>query len=139
MSLTFSPRFLTLWSIAEQMNGNMDLKHFIKDKEKKFAELFMVIVELAEHSPIIMQNSSNPSSRKNLDVQSYDRPYKVLLLTCMVNWTAGTVTTRLCSVVQWSVHWAPSQVTWVLVLAGARCYALETCRKKNTSSAFRLG
>ena len=31
------------------------------------------IVELAEHSPIIIQTSSNPSSRKDLDVQPYDR------------------------------------------------------------------
>ena len=34
------------------------------------------MVELAERSPIIIQNSSNPSSRKNVVV----RPYKVLLL-----------------------------------------------------------
>ena len=27
----------------------------------------------AERSPIIIQNSSNPSSRKNLDVRPYDR------------------------------------------------------------------
>ena len=30
-------------------------------------------MELAERSPIIIQNSGNPSSRKNLDVQPYDR------------------------------------------------------------------
>ena len=29
----------------------------------------MLIAELAERSPIIIQNSSNPSSRKKLDVQ----------------------------------------------------------------------
>ena len=29
--------------------------------------------ELAERSAIIIQNSSNPSSRKNLDVRPYDR------------------------------------------------------------------
>ena len=32
--------------------------------------------------------------------------------------------------VQWSVHWAPSQTTRVLVLAGARRCALETCGTK---------
>ena len=32
-----------------------------------------VIAELAERSPITIQNSSNPSSRKNLDVRPYDR------------------------------------------------------------------
>ena len=60
-------------------------------------------------------------------------------LTCVVNCTAGTPTPRPCPVVQWSVHWAPSRTTRVLVLAGARRCALGTCRKKNVSSAFRLG
>ena len=46
----------------------------------------MLIAELAERSPIIIQNSSNPSSRKKLDV----RQYKVLLLICVVNCIAGT-------------------------------------------------
>ena len=32
-----------------------------------------MIAELAERSPIITQNSSNPSSRKNLDLRPYDR------------------------------------------------------------------
>ena len=31
-----------------------------------------MIAELTEHSPIIIQNSSNPSSQKNLDVRPYD-------------------------------------------------------------------
>ena len=93
-----------------------------------------IIAELAERSPIIKQNRSNPSSRKNLDV----RPYKVLLLTCVVNCAAGTPTPRLCSVVQWSVHWAPSRTTWVLVLAGARRCALETCGKKMQASLSGL-
>ena len=38
--------------------------------------------------------------------------------------------TRFCPVVQWSVHWALSWMTWVLVLAGARRCALEMCGKK---------
>ena len=67
------------------------------------------------------------------------QPYKVLLLTCMVNCTAGTPTPRLCSVVQWSVHQAPSWTTQVLVLARARHRALEMYGGKNASSAFRLG
>ena len=41
--------------------------------------LNLLIAELAECSPINMQNSSNPSSWKNLDVRPYDLPYKVLL------------------------------------------------------------
>ena len=35
--------------------------------------VYVIIAELAERSPIIIQNSSNPSSRKNLDVRPYDR------------------------------------------------------------------
>ena len=38
-----------------------------------------------------------------------------------------------------ATYWAPRRMTWVLVLAGARRCALETCGKKNASSAFRLG
>ena len=87
------------------------------------------IAELAERSPIIIQNSSNPSSQKKFGCMTL-RPYKVLLLTCVVNRTLGTPTPRLCPVVQWSVHWVPSQMTWVLVLAGAMHCALETCGKK---------
>ena len=59
----------------------------------------LIIAELAERSPIIIQNGSNPSSRKKLDVRPYDRttvrPYKVLLLICVVNCTAGTPTPRI--------------------------------------------
>ena len=33
----------------------------------------ILIAELAERSPIIIQNSSNPLSRKNLDVRPNDR------------------------------------------------------------------
>ena len=65
-----------------------------------------------------------------MTVRQYNRPYKVLLLTCVVNCTAGTPTPRLCPVVQWLVHWAPSRTTRVPVLAGARRGALETCGKK---------
>ena len=44
--------------------------------------VLLLITELAERSPRIIQNSSNPSSRKNLDVQPYDRP---------TNCTTGTI------------------------------------------------
>ena len=65
-----------------------------------------------------------------MTVRQYNRPYKVLLLTCVVNCTAGTPTPRLCPVVQWLVHRAPSRTTRVPVLAGARRCALATCGKK---------
>ena len=123
---------------------------YIINSVEKPNYLALQIAELAKRRSIIIQNSSSPSSRKNLDVRPYDRktvrpydrttvrPYdrttvlshKVLLLTCVVNCTAGTPTPRLCPVVQWSVHWAPSRTTRVLVLVGARRSALETCGKK---------
>ena len=103
----------------------------------------VLIAELAEHSPIIIQNSSNPSSQKNLVVRLYDcttvQLYKVLLLTCVINYTTGTPMPRLYPVVQWSVHWAPSWTTRVLVLAGARLCALETSREKKKLRTPLLG
>ena len=114
------------------------------------------IAELAERSPIIIQNRSNPSSPKNLDVrpcnrttvQPYNRttvqPYnRTTIQGATFNMRGqlyrGHANTQLCPVVQWSVHWAPSRLTRVLFLARARHCALETCRKKNASSTFRLG
>ena len=38
-----------------------------------YADIVEVLAELAERSLIIIQNSSNPSSRKNLDVRPSDR------------------------------------------------------------------
>ena len=38
-----------------------------------FYWIYLVIAELAERSPITVQNSSNPSSRKNLVVRPYNR------------------------------------------------------------------
>ena len=37
-----------------------------------------------------------------------------------VDISCNFISVVLCSVVRWSVHWAPSQMTQVLVLAGAR-------------------
>ena len=92
----------------------------------------MLIAELAEHSPIIIQNSSNPSSQKNLVVQLYDcTTIQGATFNNYVNYTMGTPMPWLYPVVQWSVHWALSWMTWVLVLAGARLCALETSREKN--------
>ena len=42
----------------------------------------------------------------------------------------GMPTPWFCPVVQWSVHWALSQSTHVLVLAGARRCALGMCGEK---------
>ena len=93
---------------------------YTKCKDIVYLLFVLIIAELAERSPIIIQNSSssNPSSRKNLDLRPYDRPYKALLLTCVVNCTAGTALSR-------------SPVVGAL--------GLGTSGKKNASSAFRLG
>ena len=48
----------------------------------------------------------------------------------------GQLYRGLCSVVQWSVHWAPSRTTRVLVQAGARRCALETCGAKKCELRF---
>ena len=62
-------------------------------------------MEHAECSPISIQNSSNPSSNTIgcTTVRPYDhttvQPHKVLLLTCVVNCTAGTPRPQLRSVV----------------------------------------
>ena len=95
------------------------------------------IAELAEHSPIIIQNSSDPLSRKNLDVRPYNhRTVQGATLTCEVNYTVGNPTPQLCSIVQWSVQWALSRTTQVLVLARAGCFALETCGEKKCKLHF---
>ena len=95
------------------------------------------IAELAEHSPVIIQNSSDPLSRKNLDVRPYNhRTVQGATLTCEVNYTVGNPTPQLCSIVQWSVQWALSRTTQVLVLARAGCFALETCGEKKCKLHF---
>ena len=99
-----------------------------------------MIAELAEHSPIIRQNSSNPSSQKNLDVRPYDHmTVQGATFDMCGQLYRGHANASALSVFQWSVQWAPSRTTWVLVLARARCCALEMCGKKNANSAFRLG
>ena len=45
---------------------------------------------------------------------------------------------QLCSVIQWSVHWALNWTTRVLVLAKARRCALEKCRKKKKKASCYL-
>ena len=90
-----------------------------------------ILAELIEHSPIIIQNSSNSSGRKNLDVWLYDHmTVQGATFNMHGQLYRGTPMPWLCSVVWWSVHWAPSWTTWVLVLAGARCCAFEMCGEK---------
>ena len=46
-------------------------------------------------------------------------------------------TVRPTVLVQWSVRWAPSRTTRVLVLVGARRCALETCGRKKCELRFQ--
>ena len=95
------------------------------------AEFSFIIAELAVRSPIIIQNSSNPSSRKKLDVRPYDRTTaqgatfnkRVQLYRGHANATA-LFSSPVVSVLG-SELGDP-----VLVLAGTRRCALETCGKK---------
>ena len=63
--------------------GNLEIGSiFVEYGPLTYQNPYRIIAELADRSPIIIQNSSNPSSRKHLDVRLLD----VLLLTCVVNW-----------------------------------------------------
>ena len=97
-------------------------------------------MELAERSPIIIQNSSNPSSRKKLEVRPYDHTtiqgatFNMYgQLYCRHTNAMALFSSPVVSVL------GSKLVTEVLVLAGARHCALEMCEKKSASSAFRLG
>ena len=48
------------------------IKEFYYSSDNNQKVLDTIIVELAECNPIIIQNSCNPSSRKNLELQLYD-------------------------------------------------------------------
>ena len=82
---------------------------------------------------IIIQNSSNPSSRKKFGCTTVQGATFNMRGNC----TTGTPTSRLCPVVQWSEHWALSWTTQVLVLARARRYALEMCGENKCKLHFQ--
>ena len=70
-------------------------------------------------------------AEKNLDV----RPYKVLLLTCVVNYIAGTPTLRLCLVVSalGSESDDPGSI-----LGRGKALCPRDVREKNANSALGL-
>ena len=93
------------------------------------------MAELAERSPIIIQNSSNPSSQK---IWMYNRTTvqgaTFIMRGQLYRGHANTTVLSRSPV----VSALGSTTTCVLVLAGARRCALESCgNKKNASSAFR--
>ena len=74
--------FKISWAGSDQQIFNLELTinqfsskglaFFITHTSHQIATCKQFIAELAEHSPIIIQNSSNPSSWKNLDVRPYN-------------------------------------------------------------------
>ena len=88
-----------------------------------------IIAELAERNPIIIQNSSNPSSRKNLVV----RPYKVLLLTYVLNCTTALSGSPVVSALGSESDDLSSSP------GPGKALCPWDVREKNASSAFRLG
>ena len=107
-------------------------------------ELLLVIAELAKRSPIIIQNSSNPSNRKNLNL----RPYDLTTIRPTVQDATFKMSGQL-----YRGHTNATALSSSLVVSALsselddpgsspgrlRRYALKTCGKKNASSAFRLG
>ena len=64
---------LRQWVLSLE-EGNLKIGSiFVAYGQLTYQNPYRIIAELAERSPIIIQNSSNPSSRKNLDVRPYDR------------------------------------------------------------------
>ena len=86
-----------------------------------------LIAELAERSPIIIQKSSNPSSRKKFGCSTV-RPYKVLLLTYQLYRRHANATALFSSPV-FSALGSESDDTGSSPGRGKAC-ALETCGKK---------
>ena len=110
--------------------------------------LVVLIVELAERSPIIIQNSSNPSSPKKMDVRPYDHMtiqgatfnmcgqlycespllqltnqncFKSFLFNATwvtTRWTDESVYTKLTN---WTGHWLLTWLWWWCVLRLWKC------------------
>ena len=104
-----------------------------------------MLAELAERSPIIIQNSSNPSSRKNLDVRPYDRttvrPYDRTTVQGPTFSMRGQLYRGHANAMALFSGPVVSELGSesddpVLVLAGARHCALETCGKKQCELRF---
>ena len=100
------------------------------------------IAELAERSPKLYKIEVTHQAKKTwmydrTTVQPYNRTtVQGATFNMRGQLYRGHANPQLCPVVQWSVHWAPSRMTRVLVLARARHCALETCRKKKCELHF---
>ena len=97
--------------------------HYLKKKIDNHNDV--LIAELAERSPIIIQNSSNPSNRKNLDVRPHDR---TTVQGATFNMRGQLYRGNANATALFSSP-VVSVLVRVLVLAGARRCTLETCGK----------
>ena len=100
-----------------------------------------MIAELAERSPIVIQNSSNPWSRKNLDVRRYDRPTAqgaTVNLRGQLYRGHANVTALFSSPV-FSALGSESDHPGSSPGRGKALCPWDVREKKSTSSAFRLG
>ena len=110
------------------MNRQLFLKPIVE-----FHKNIYLIAELAECSPIIIKNSSNPSSQKNLDVQLYDR-------TTVQGATFNMRGQLYHRHAKFAMALSGGPVVSALGSeSDGMCCALVTCWKKNASSALRLG
>ena len=98
----------------------------------------VLIAALAERSPIIIQYSSNPSRRKDLDVRPYDRStVQSASFKTRGHLHRGHVNAMALF---GSPVVSALGFEWDDPGSSPGCgKALETCGKKNASSAYRLG
>ena len=101
----------------------------------------IMMAELAERSPIVIQNSSNPSSRENLDVRPYDRATD--RTRCYLQHARLTVPRALSYNQSLNGHGevaneSPLILPRTLSIVGALVLLKRRAGKKNGSSAFRL-
>ena len=71
---SFCPKNISRMFVLDQLIYHFDCRML----SLYFKIIYFLIAELAERSPIVIQNSSNPSSRKKFGCTTV-RPYKVLL------------------------------------------------------------
>ena len=77
-----------LWDIRRNPKKILKLLQFL---QRPIYDHIVVICVDSQHVYKHRPYSSNPSSRKNLDLTKYGRPYKVLLLACAANCIADTI------------------------------------------------
>ena len=115
------------------------IKEFYYSSDNNKKVLDTIIVELAECNPIIIQNRSNPSSQKNLDLQLYDRMTNHI--RCYFFHMRGQLNHGHTNTTALSSSLVVSTLSSKLDNLGSSpgVVPLRRVGKKNASSAFRLG